>query len=98
VSRCGFYDFFFLPGFTFARLLRALSMSGVDQSRTVTPPTFCSGGASTVRADTCLWRVRRETLSFLAAPRVESAFFMMYAYITFNGQVSNRAVVFFMRG
>jgi hypothetical protein len=55
------YTFFFLPGLTPARTFLAFSMSRFDQSRMLTPPTFCNGGASTVLAETCLCRVRSET-------------------------------------
>src|SRR6266852_7768742 len=68
--------FFFLPGLTEARVFRAFSMSRADQRRTLTPPTFCNGGASTVLVVTCRCRVKIVTPSFLAASRVERRSFI----------------------
>jgi hypothetical protein len=70
-ARGQYHSFFFLPGLIPARAFRAREMSLAVQSRTLTPPTFTSGGTAKVRFLTCFCNVRRATPSFAAASRVE---------------------------
>ena len=76
-ARPAFYAFFFLPGFILARTFRAFSMSRAVHSRMLLPPTFSTGGASTVSAAICRCSVRIVTPSLPAASRVEKRFTMI---------------------
>jgi hypothetical protein len=75
---------FFSPVLYWRELFEVSQCRDPVQSRTVTPPTFCNGGESSVSAAMCRCRVMSETHNFVAASRIEKPSLMYRPVSCFN--------------